>query len=265
MFSLYMTKKSKRRLGRQGLNWPPAKNIASVRIDHENQRVVFTTNNMLINQLRRDGPIIAKSFDKVASSHLDECSAIFGKSSGLIVRHLPNLDSDDFKPTAARLLMSACHAYLASVEIARHGYRRQYGVMARSFVETLATVIVLTIRPTALSEFHAGKLSSSKCIGWAKAVIEPIGLYYGMLSDQFTHIGVGHAAFEPLIPFKDDDEELSFIGKSMRGNAWLLYVVTELVYHDEISVPRYWFAQGGDSVAYDPSEEERAWMNEFLV
>lgn len=220
---------------------------------------------MLINQLRRDGPIIAKSFDKVASSHIDACSEIFGMTSGMIVHHLPSLDDNSFKPTAARLLLTACNAYLASVEVARHGYRRQYGVMARSFIEILATVIVLAIRPTALEEFHAGTLSSTKCIGWAKPVIEPIGMYYGMLSDNFTHIGITHAVLEPLRSFKLDDEALSFITSTMRGNSWLLYVVTELVYHDEISSPRYWFPQGGAAVAYNPSAEERLWMDKFLM
>ena len=220
---------------------------------------------MLTNQLRRDGPMIAKSFDRIASSHIKACSEIFGMASGMIVHHLPHLDDNGFKATAARLLMTACHAYLASLEIARLGYRRQYGVMARSFIETLATVIVLAIRPTALDEFHEGTLSSTKCISWAKPVIEPIGMYYGMLSDHFTHVGIAHARLEPLRPFQEDDEALSFITMSMRGNAWLLYVVTELVYHDEITAPRYWVAEGGGAVTYGPSDEERKWMEGFLT
>ncbi len=259
-----MTKRSKASLDRRQLNLPRRENVASARIDHENQRIVFTTKDMLTNQLRRDGPAIAKSFDKIASVHIDACSAVFGTASGMIVHHLPYLDDLGFKATAARLLMSACNAYLASIEIARHGYRRQYGVMARAFIETLATVIVLSIRPTALAEFHAGTLSSTKRIGWSKPVIEPLGMYYGMLSDQFTHIGVAHAALEPLSKFNTNDEALVFITSSMRGNAWLLYVVTELIYHDEISSPRYWSTQGGGEVYYAPSDEERSWMSEFL-
>lgn len=247
------------------MNFPAKENVASARVDHENQRVVFTTKNMLTNQLRRDGPKIARSFDRVAKSDIEECSAVFGTASGMILHHLPNLDNDGYKATAARLLLSASHAYLASVEVARHGYRRQYGVMARAFLETIATVIVLAIRPTALDEFHAGTLNSTKCIGWAKPVIEPIGLYYGMLSDHFAHIGVGHADFEPLIEYKAQEEALSFIKSSMRGNVWLHYVVAELIYHDEIPAPRYWFSQGGGAVAYNPQQEERDWMREFLV
>lgn len=90
-------------------------------------------------------------------------------------------------------------------------------------------------------------------------------MYYGMLSDHFTHIGTSHAALEILGPFKSDDEALSFIIRTMRSNAWLLYVVTELVYHDEISTTRYWYPKGGGAVAYNPSIDEREWMGEFLV
>ncbi len=260
-----MTKKSESALARRRLKFPQRENIASARVDHESNRIIFTTKNMLTNQLRRDGPKIARSFDNFAKADIEACSALFGTANGMIMRHLPSLDNDGYKATSARLLLSACHAYLASIEVARHGYRRQYGVMARSFLETLATVIVLAIRPTALAEFHAGTLSSTKCVGWAKPVIEPIGMYYGMLSDQFTHIGVNHASFEPLTLFTADEEPLSFIKSTMRGNVWLLFVVAELIHHDEISEPRYWFAKGGGAVAYDPAEEEREWMKVFLV
>jgi hypothetical protein len=44
----------------------------------------------------------------------------------------------------------------------------------------------------------------------------------------------------------------------------MLYVATELAFHDEVPSPRYWFRLDGERVAYNPSEEERAWMARFL-
>ena len=260
-----MTKRSKFALERRKRRIPPAHKLASMTVDRELGRVIFTTNNMLLNQLLRDGPKICKSFDKYARPHIADCSALFGRTQGLLLRHLPRLNDDGLKATSSRLLASASSTFIASIEVARHGFRRQYGVMARSLIETLATVITLAVRPAALEEFHAGTLKSTKCIGWAKAAIPPLGEYYGMLSNEFAHVGRSHAVFEPLAFYKEGDEALPFIINSLRGDAWLLYAVAELIYHDEIPEPRYWFGHGEGSVAYNPGADERAWMAEFLA
>jgi hypothetical protein len=77
----------------------------------------------------------------------------------------------------------------ASIEVARHGYPRQYGAIARVLIETLATVIVIAVKAGALEVFHSGTLDSTKCITWSKAVLPPLGQYWGMLSNEFVHIG----------------------------------------------------------------------------
>lgn len=259
-----MTKRSRASQARRIRKLPPARDVAAFYLDQENQRFVVTTKTMLINQLHRDGPRIRRSFDELAKEHIRACSELFGQTHGMLMRHLPRQDEQDLKATAARLLASASSTYIASIEVARHGYRRQYGILARTLVETLATVIVLMIQPTALEKFYKGELSSVKCVGWAKAALPPIGSYYGMLSEQFTHVGTTHAILEPTKAYKPDDEAFPFIISSMRGDAWLLFVVTELVYHDELLSPRYWFRQTDEHVAYNPSEEEREWMATFL-
>lgn len=259
-----MTKQTRTKTTRKKFGVPPRNKVASIRIDHDARQIVFTTNDMIKNQLNRDGPKIRRSFDVLARTHITACSEVFGETAGLIMRHLPHLDNNQFKATASRLLASASNTYLASIEVARHGYRRQYGMLARSLVETIATVMTIAIEPNALSAFHEGKLKSTKCIGRAKSVVPPLGIYYGMLSDQFVHTGPSHAAFEPIVPFTREDDSLKFIISSMRGDVWLLYLAAELVFHDEVEGPHYWRQVSG-GVAYDPSESVRAWMARFLV
>lgn len=239
--------------------------MASIRVDRETKQIVFTTKDMIKNQLHRDGPKIRRTFDVLARQHISDCSELFGEAAWLIIRHLPRMDDEGYKATVSRLLNSAANTYLASIEVARHGYRRQYGMLARSFIETIATVIVIAIETDALEKFHVGKLDSAKCVGWAKEVVAPLGMYYGMLSKQFVHIGPAHAAFEPVALYSADDEALKFILSSMRGNAWLLYLAAELVLHDEVEPTRYWKPKGGGRVAYQPSQSERRWMSEFLA
>ena len=235
-----------------------------MRVDHDKQQIVVTTKNMIINQLNRDGPKIRRSFDIAARTDIAECSELFGEAVGLVIRHLPRLDDVGCKATTSRLLTSASNTYLASIEVARHGYRRQYGMLARSFIETISTAIAIVIKPEALDLFHKGKLDSAKCIGWSKRVVGPLGNFYGMLSRQFVHIGPAHAAFEPLSRYTNDDEALKFIVSSMRGNVWLLYLAAELAFHDEVDHPRYWHSIG-NGIGYQPSDAERQWMSKFLL
>jgi len=237
-----MTKQTRTKANRKKFNIPPKRKVASIRVDHDRKQVVVTTKDMIKNQLHRDGPKIRRTFDVFAKQHISACSELFGEAAGLIVRHLPRLEDEGYKATVSRLLNSAANTYLASIEVARHGYRRQYGMLARSFIETIATVIAIAIEPDALANFHAGKLKSTKCVGWAKGVVAPLGMYYGMLSEQFVHIGPAHAAFEPIAPYTADDQALTFIVSSMRGDAWLLYLAAELVVHDEVEPTRYWKA-----------------------
>ncbi|MDD1452665.1 hypothetical protein NHF48_019810 [Sphingomonas sp. H160509] len=258
-----MTKKSFDRKHRDAHSIPKREDVAAINFDRENNRFMFLKKNMLENQLYRDGPRIARSFDKIAKSHIKEVSAIFAATQGMILRHLPRLDDDGYRATSARLLASAANSFIASIEVARHGYRRQFGMISRSLIETLATTVVLKIRPDAVEEFHNGKLPSTNCVGWAKPVFPPIGQYYGMLNG-FVHIGREHSMLEMPTLYKDDDAALPFILGMIRGNVWTMFVLTEFVFHDEVDDLRFWRVVDENALAYDPSEETQAWSNEFL-
>jgi hypothetical protein len=242
----------------------PADNIASIRFDDANKRAIIVTKDILVNQISRDGPIIAKSFDRLAKGHIRAISAVIADSMTLIFQHMAT-DTEDYKPTCSRLLSSALSAFMASIEVARHGFRRPYGAMARNVVEALATVLSIVIEPRALVEFHAGKLQSTRSISIAKRAIPTFGQHYGLLSEHFVHINRAHAGLEPIVRYEEGEEPFSFIISTLRANAWLIYVVAELVFHDEILSPRYWRYLGQGAFAYNPSEAERAWQQEFLT
>ncbi|WP_157999983.1 hypothetical protein [Sphingomonas elodea] len=258
-----MTKRTKTKTTRKKFGIPPRNKVSSIRIDRENGLVFVITNDIIQNVLRRDGPRVRRSFDALTRSDVSECSALLGEVMHILMKHLPKFEDYGYKATVSRLLNTAANTYLASIETARHGFRRQYGVLARTFIELIATVIVIATRPDALEKFHEGNLPSPKCIGWAKNVLEPIGIYYGLLSDQFAHVGPVHAILESPKPYDVDDRALRFIVGTMRANIWMLYLVAELAYHDDISDLRYWRLHE-DGVLYDPSDEERAWMSAFL-
>ncbi|GAB5433949.1 MAG: hypothetical protein EpisKO_33190 [Epibacterium sp.] len=259
-----MTKKSKARLDRDRQGIPPKRNIAHIEIDHAKKVQFLLSSDMLVNQIQRDGPRIARSFDKLAKKELSESSKLFSLVQGMLFKHLTKVDDNGFKATSARLLSNATNSYVASLEVGRHGFPRQYGTLARMVVEALATVLALGTKPEALAEFHAGKLESTKCITWAKKTLPILPPLWGMLSNEFVHIGRGHATLDMPKRYTSDDEALGFILKSMITMAWLLQVVTELVYADEITDLKYWKRSGGGWI-FTPSADAIKWMEEHLA
>jgi hypothetical protein len=258
-----MAKRSQSRLNRDKQRILRPNNVSSINIDRENERIIFTTKDMLVNQIQRDGPIICKSFDRIMKQDIETCSEVFGQVSSMMMEHLPKIDDNGLKATSARLLSSAVNSYIASIEVARHGYPRQFGILARAVIEVLATIISLAIRDGALQEFHDGKLSSTKCIGWAKPVLPMIGEYWGMLSNEFVHVHKNHSIYDLPTSYAKNDERLEFVTNVLLANTWMLYVVSELVFFDELNSPRYW-SSNDKGILYNPSNKEREWMASFF-
>lgn len=258
-----MTKKSKGRLNRDRLGIPQKKKIAHIEVDHIRKTQFILTNDMLLNQIQRDGPRVARSFDRLAEYEIAECSKIFSSVQGALLRHLPKIDDNGFKATSARLLSSASNSYVASIEVARHGFPLQYGSLARMVVEALATVLALATRAEAIEQFHAGKLKSTKCVTWAKESLPILPPLWGMLSNEFVHIGRGHSTLDMPKRYKSGDEALGFIKKTMMTMACLLQIVTELIYADEKIDLLFWKPSGG-GWTFDPSPESARWMDEHL-
>ncbi|AJA10840.1 hypothetical protein SKP52_19870 [Sphingopyxis fribergensis] len=82
-----MSKRSKRDTQGARSKFPRPDKLATLHIDTDNERFVFTTKDMIQNQLRRDGPKIRRSFDLAAKDDIAACSAVFGLAAGLCFRH----------------------------------------------------------------------------------------------------------------------------------------------------------------------------------
>lgn len=232
-------------------------------MDRESKRIVFISKDIVVNQIHRDGPKITASFDKLTKNEIEAISELVAASMSLIFRYVAESDGT-FRSTAAALLSSAVSTLIASIEVARHGFRRPYGAIARGIVETVCTVMHIATEPGALQDFLDDKLSSPKSISIAKKVFPPFGPMYGLLSNQFVHINSVHAKFEPTAVYAKDDDALPFIISTLKAHAWMIYVVTELAFHNEVKEPRYWKAAPTGGMIYDPSDEERRWQGGYF-
>lgn len=259
-----MTKKSHDRKIRDQHNIPKASEVAVLDFHAVENRVVFVKNEMLVNQIYRDGPKVTASFDRYAKRYIKEATSVYATTAGIILRHLPKIDNDELKPTVSRLMFTALNSYTAGIEAARHGYRRQFGILSRSMLEALALVITLMTQEGALERFHKDELSSAKCITFGKAVLPIIGQYYGLLSKDFAHISKSQNILEPPSLYTADQEALCFIINSIKSNIWLCNIVAEFAFHDECEQLKFWRILSESKLAYDPSPETQLWSDSFL-
>ncbi len=121
----------------------------------------------------------------------------------------------------------------------------------------------LLIEPGAVEEYEAGRLKSPKAVSVAKNLFPPFGHYYGLLSQNFVHVGPLHRELNPVTPYEPGDTSLSVNLSHFRVMAWLLYVSVELICHEFIQEHRYW-TPVGQGYKYNPSESEKNWMRMFL-
>jgi hypothetical protein len=173
---------------------------------------------------------------------LDRISELIGKTYGILAPRIvgTNLTERDLTSTSARLLHHAETTFVGAVHLARGGFRRQYMTLIRSVFEALAVVIRLCADPKALANFYAGDLGSTKAVSAANKLFPVFGRLYGMLSNEFVHIGENQSAFEVMGDYSKDDEDLKLILTSMKVTAWVMYVATELVFIEFVPRPRYW-------------------------
>lgn len=242
---------------------PKKEKIAAIIVNEKSKTVMVVTKDMLTNQIYRDGPRIAATFDGLARGPIRECSEVMSMAQVMLIKHLPEIEDNGSRATCARLLFSAAHSYVAAIEVARKGYPREFGALMRLIVETIATVLTIAIDggPT-LEKFHQGKLETTRCIGTAKKALPFIGRLNGELSNNFVHIGELKNSIDGATPYKIGDQRLDFVITMMKFMALLLDIVTEVIFSDDIENHRYWKKEG-KGWKFEPTKETQEWMEKF--
>lgn len=243
----------------------PVVRLASAFVAPREQRIVVFTDDMLLNQLRRDGPRIEESFDRLCADDLARLSSHLSKTNGLIYSGLTiaTQEEDELRIACAQLLLNAINSFAAAVAVLRMGYVLQPGIIIRSLLEAVSTTLHLIQHPKDLAAYKNHTLQSPKTIAAAKKALPPFGQLYGHYSDSFAHIGQLHKSITPIREYSERHEALEVNLNSLNIAAWLLYVTAELAFNELVAQPRYWHPveQG---YKYDPSEGEKEWMKSFF-
>ena len=267
-----MSRKSRNRhKKRDSSQLPPPSKTVGYTVDTEKELFIAYTDDILINQIRRDTTKITDSFDKLCEEHLREISRVCSRVFMLLHRGIMRSTRQgiELEQTCVEMLMNTLNSFVAATTVLQNGFRLQPGILIRNILETISTVLHLFTNPDDLKDFREGRLQSSKTIPSAKKVLPPFGWYYGFFSQNFAHIGYLHQNIQPLVPYKTFDYALELNISFLRLTVWLLYVTTELVCLEVVDTPRYWQYLGQNEhgkkmYSYNPSEDERKWLAKLL-
>ncbi|MBU0620928.1 MAG: hypothetical protein KJ795_03675 [Gammaproteobacteria bacterium] len=234
-------------------------------LDHQEKLLVVFTEDMLLNQLRRDGPKIEASFDRLCEKDLIELSAFLSRTCSLLYTGLKVAmrREDELRIACAQLLLNSSNSFGVAVAVLRMGYVLQPGIVIRSMLEAVSTSLHLLQKPGDLQSYQNHTLQSPKTMAAAKKALPPFGQLYGYFSDNFAHIGQLHKSVTPVREYTERHAALDVNLGFLRIAAWLLYVSAELAFNDLLDQPRYW--QPVESgYKYDPSNAERDWMKSYF-
>jgi hypothetical protein len=235
-------------------------------IGHTHMPIVVITSDLLLDQLTRDAPMIAASFDKLCEEDLREISSLLAEGSTVVLggMHGEGRSDNGLQIWSAEVLINVANSLSAAVYTLRAGYRLVPGMILRSAVEAIALCLHGLQQPNALSKIKAGTFESPRAIATAKKIIPPFGNLYGFLSNQFVHMGPLHHSIQPLIPYTTRDEDLVVNLRAIRAAVWTFYVAAEFAFVDFVQEKRYWRLDPPDKAVYAPSESVQEWQRRFL-
>lgn len=251
--------------------WEKHPDTCAIVIDPATDRLYEFRRSMLINQITRDADKIAKSFDAQHSADLGKMSGLFAHCSATWTSGLLQAERnhDDLRMACAELLSNSLNSMVGAAYMLRGGFVLQPGPVVRSAIESMAVALHLMQFPDDFQKYREHKFDSTRAISSAKRVFPPFGQMYGLLSREFTHVGSLHKQLTPIREYTGSEESLQLNIQFLTSGIWMCYVSCELVFLDVVSQPRYWRElpdqiEGKTAYAYEPSEQEQAWMADFL-
>ena len=248
----------------------PADRLYAQFVDLERRLRIATSNDVLFNQLRRDGPRIASAFDTMCAQDLDVLNQEMCHFVATLAAVTTKLPQGSFKHdlcmTCLVLLANATNTIVAAIELTRHGFRLQPGILLRNVLESVSTVYHIVMNQHDLNKLRDGKLSSTRTIASAKKVFPPFGHFYGLLSNSFTHVGHLHFSVDSatIKEYQVGEEALEFNLNALRFAIWNINVAAELAFFDSLSSHRYFRKVADNAFIFDPSPAERERMDRFL-
>lgn len=232
---------------------------------HEDAILIIDSDSMLMNRVQREAQIVAASFDQITRDTVAHIEQMYGLAAVLLYKGLADLNGsdDDLRQTCATVLTNAMKSLTAAFALVRTGWRLQPNVCLRNGMEATSVVLHLIQNPAHLSDFKNGRLESTKTLKAAKAALPIIGQLYGILSEEFTHIGRPFWHTQKGNVYTDSEPELWQNLAGIAGFALMLYIVTELLFLESVPEPQCWKKIGETGRQQQFSANIESWRAEF--
>lgn len=246
---------------------PPFHKIAGAFINEEGNQAIFISNELLVNQLRKEGPKIAETFDQLFDSELRELSAEFSDLSAYVVPSILRSarSGDRLEWLCGQLIGNALHTCVAATELVRLGYRLQPGMLLRTAMELAAFAAYLFLNPKELGRCLAGKTPVEDALRATKQVVPFLGRAYGLLSSEYTHVGHLHYQLQTPLHYETEDDEAAktnLLGSHMV--LLLVGIVAELIFFDSVDRHRYWKSAQPGEYLYEMLPDRQQQLDEIL-
>jgi hypothetical protein len=239
-------------------------NTSSVFFDTQERLLLVFTDDMLINQLRRDCPQIATSFDALCHSDLVNLSRVFSKSCQVLAIGMRKRESKEFYRKTGMILMNAPSSFVAAALLVRNAFVLQPRILVRGIVEQVATALHLMAIPSELPRLDNGTFESTKAMSTADKMLPIFGRLYGFFSESFIHVGDLHTNLQPVKVFKIRHPPLEMNLQFLGMAALLLDMADELFVYDCVSTPCYFTKVSHDAYRFEPSGETIAFMDALM-
>lgn len=245
---------------------PPFDRIAGWFFDEEQRKLYIITKDTVINQLRRDGPKVAESFDQLFDGTSQDLSAEFSRVAGNVVPALVAAvrSGDALRKTCGELVGNANQTIMAALELTRLGYRLQPCILLRNAVETISMALYLFQNPGEHGKYLAGKVKSQSTIGEASKVVPNLGQLWGMLSEQFAHVSPLYRNIHLPVKYESSDDQAAKSNLMSIYTAFsVLEMAAELIFYDNIREHHYWKRIAPNQYELDVSSEMEERLKEI--
>jgi hypothetical protein len=220
---------------------------------------------MLMNRVDREARVVAASFDPICREAVEHLETMYIQVAALIHVGLENSKNpeQELPHTCTILLWNALKSLSAAFSLLRTGWRLQPYQCLRNGMEAISVVTHLIEYPHDLQKLKDGDLKSTKTISSARAAIPSIGTLYGMLSDDFVHVGKPFLYVQKGNVYTDTEGEMWQCLASIAFFSLMLYTVAERLCYKWVSEPKCWRRIDSVKFALKSSDEMRRWRSEF--
>jgi hypothetical protein len=210
----------------------------------------------IISYFKETVPEVHKKFDSSHWHEIEELAEYCEKVYIILAKVMNNQKQNavnNLEFNIALLLWRGMNTIIASFDLIRGGYGIEPLVVARNALETSATALDLALNQGKYKDFKRKKYKSSNAISVASKIIPIFGQFYGILSNNYSHI-----AFSSSYPqyYKDEKGVVILISGGMYGEENKYYLnlnlclvgtlqsvflaVTEFIFFKYCDSPQLW-------------------------